>query len=133
MASDDAGNTYVLEFGGAGGPGVAKFDSAGNPAPFSASGPHIVGNKLTGAPGAPFIFEGTYMPGVAVDSTGGPADGYIYVVNSFAEPAVYVFDSTGAYRGRLDVVYPPAPSHTVLCGVAVNPVTGGGLHVELRQ
>ncbi len=118
MASDDAGNTYVLEFGGAGGPGVAKFDSAGNPAPFSASGPNISGNKLTGAPGAPFVFEGTYMPGVAVDSSGGPTDGYIYVINSFAEPAVRVFDATGAYLGDLD------PGHIVLCGLAVNPVTG---------
>jgi hypothetical protein len=125
LASDSAGNVYVLELGGPGStPGVAKFDAAGNPVPFSASGAYISGNKLTGAPGAPFSFESTYLPGVAVDSSGGPNDGYIYVGNSFGAgeygSAVYVYDSTGAYKGALD----RNSSHLIACDVDVNQASG---------
>ncbi len=125
LASDDAGNVYVLELGGPGStPGVAKFDSAGDPVPFTASGDYISGNKLTGAPGAPFSFESTYLPSVAVDRSGGPNNGYIYVANSLGSgeygSAVYVFDSTGAFKGAFD----RDSSHLVACGVAVNQSTG---------
>jgi hypothetical protein len=118
LASDDAGNIYVLELGGPGGPGLAKFNAAGDPVPFSAAGSYIIGNKLLGAPGAPFSLDPNALPGVAVDSSGGPNDGYIYVSAAYGPPTVYVFDATGAYKGALD------SGHQIICGVAVNPTTG---------
>jgi hypothetical protein len=121
LASDNDGNVYVLELGGPGSQsGVAKFDSAGNPVPFTASGDYISGNKLTGAPGKPFIFESFLLPEVAIDRSGGPNDGYIYVANTYLDPAVYVFDPTGTYRGAFDSV----GSHELMCGVASSPAAG---------
>ena len=102
---------------------VAKFDADGNPVNFSALGT----NEIDGAgnhecPSVPADcdqvvstngFETTTESNtpvtnvVAIDHSGGPANGYIYVVNDFynqgeTEGEVDVFDPSGRYRGKLD-------------------------------
>jgi hypothetical protein len=128
LATDSDGNLYVLEVGRS---RIAKFDSTGTPVPFSASAPYIEGNRLTGTPEGPFVFPSytVYSHQIAVDRSGGPTDGYIYVTNlfSYAGSAVYVFDPSGAYKGRLDRntgQTEGASGDTTSCGVAVNQATG---------
>jgi hypothetical protein len=96
---------------------LKKFDSEGNPAPFSASASYIDGNELTGTPAGVFPFgsqEG--RAAIAIDKSPGPTHGYIYfaALGQF----VAVFDSTGIYKGDL------TGAAGVPCGVAVHPVSG---------
>ena len=107
------GDLYVLD---ADTSTVQRFDSTGAPLPFSASQAYVDGNKLTGTPAGAFDFAhfSNYSQ-LAVDSSGGPADGYLYVTNPKGEGGIDVFDSTGTFRGKL-----PSPS-TEDCGVAVDP------------
>lgn len=72
--SDADGSLYVADTGyGA----VLKFDTAGAPANFSALGSNLLS---------------VYTEDVAVDNSGGPSDGKIYVT---AEGAVQAFDASG--------------------------------------
>jgi hypothetical protein len=103
---------------------VAKYDPNGNPVDFSTLGT----NEIDGAgnhecPTVPSDCDqvvttngfttttetsGPVTNVVAIDHSGGPANGYIYVVNDYVsnegltEGEVDVFDSTGRYRGKLD-------------------------------
>jgi hypothetical protein len=127
LATDSAGDLYVYENSGT--PGVEKFDAAGNPVAFSASGSYIDGNELTGAPTKAFESTG-FPPGLAVDESGGPTDGYIYVgtegqsAGDFLGGA-YVFDSTGAYKGFIGPHAGEAnPPVARVCGIGLDQLNG---------
>jgi hypothetical protein len=103
---------------------VEKYDIDGNPVPFSALGTNAIdgaGNHecptvpadCDQVPTTNGFATTTQMTGpvtnvVAIDHSGGPADGYIYVLNNFVTQAgltegeVDVFDASGAYKGMLD-------------------------------
>ncbi len=116
VAVDQAtGDVYVVDVGT---DSVYKFDSAGDPVSFSASGlPYVSGNQLTGTPTEPFLFEPTLGGGaatqVAVDSSGGPTSGDIYVTNSLYG-GVEIFGSDGTWLGSIG-------EHFNSCGVTVAP------------
>jgi hypothetical protein len=102
---------------------VLKFDSAGNPSNFSA----LSSNVLDGAGGADatsgggFVFDpGNSANQVAVDNSGGPADGYVYVTSAFAD-VIDVFDATGTFVGALDGSLATPQSGDEACGVATDP------------
>ncbi len=95
MAVDQStGNVYVLDVTAG---SVKRFDAEGTPANFS-TGPNAGGNALTG-----FKFVGGNATGqVAVDNSGGPTDGDVYVTNnSSTEPTVKIFARSGASLGQL--------------------------------
>jgi hypothetical protein len=100
---------------------VLKFDSAGNPSNFSA----LSSNVLDGASGADltphggFSFDSTSAAQVAVDNSGGPANGEIYVAN--LSGAVDVFDGTGTYLGEIDGSASTPVAGGEVCGVATDP------------
>jgi hypothetical protein len=125
IAADSAGNVYVLELTAAAGgvQAVAKFDSQGDPVDFSASAGYVSGNKLTGAPSEPFANPVAFLGShVAVDNSGGPTDGYIYVVANFSRGGgVYAFAPSGEYKGFLQ---DPQFSGLYVCGVGVRQSTG---------
>lgn len=101
---------------------VLKFDSAGNPANFSALASNVL-DGTTGAgqtPDGQFSFDSNSAAQVAVDNSGGPADGYLYVTDSFAG-VIEVFDSTGTFVGRIDGTAASPQSTGEVCGVATDP------------
>ena len=94
---------------------VAKFDTDGNPVPFTGLGTHILDGKgtfdcpttlsdcdrvITNGFGSESHNQDNSI--VAVDNSGGPADGYIYVMNN-QHPQftgeIDVFDETGTFLG----------------------------------
>jgi hypothetical protein len=103
---------------------VAKFDTNGNPVNFTGLGTNILDGKgsfdcpntpsdCDQVPGNGFGAFGSYGNGVpsrvvAVDGSGGPADGYIYVQNNYADPyaggegEIDVFDSSGVFKGKIN-------------------------------
>jgi hypothetical protein len=112
------GDVLVVDVGAG---AVLKFDSAGSPADFSA----LSSNVLDGAGGADqtphgaFAFDSNSAAQVAVDHSGGPADGFVYVAN--LSGAVDVFDSTGTFVGEIDGTAASPQSGGEVCGVAVDP------------
>ena len=119
VAVDDSnGDLYVLDLGTK---TVRRFDSSGDPVPFSAARAYVQGNQLTGTPNGDFAFNSpTGEHQIAVDSSGGPTDGYVYVTDTNAPDGngvVDVFDSTGEFRGRIAAIGFFAGN----CGVAVGP------------
>ncbi|HEX3362189.1 MAG TPA: hypothetical protein VHS74_14435, partial [Solirubrobacterales bacterium] len=116
LATDSDGNVYVIDGEGN---RIEKFDSAGNPVPFSASAKYIDGNALLGTPAGEFELNSGVNTGIAVVGSAGPTHGYIYVAaeNLFGG-AVVVYDASGSYKGRL------AGTPNGICGVAVNPANG---------
>jgi len=115
VAADDGGNVYVFKPGAG---RLEKFDSAGNPIPFAASSPYIAGNKLLGTPDGPLSGPLAFFEprgSVAVDNSGGPNDGHIYLANG---GNAYVFDASGAYLGQL------GQKQEFRCAVAMNPSDG---------
>jgi sugar lactone lactonase YvrE len=116
----DNGDLYVLDGATS---TVQKFDSSGAAAAFSSSQPYVSANRLTGSPRGDFRFAGHYtgLSQIAVDSSGGPTDGYIYVTDRNSgtpeeDAVIDVFDETGTYRGAL-----PSVGYQGFCGVAVDP------------
>ncbi|MBO0746701.1 MAG: hypothetical protein J2O47_00035 [Acidimicrobiaceae bacterium] len=108
---------------------LRRYDASGNPDPFSA----LSGNAIDGASGADgtpaggFSFDTSSQ--VAVDNSGGPTDGNIYVVDTGADFAgthgtVDIFDQTGTYLGQLTGSTTPqgnwAVNFAYPCGVAVD-------------
>jgi hypothetical protein len=103
---------------------VLRFDAAGNPINFSALGSNVLDGSAT--PQGSFAFDGS--PGaaqLAVDNSGGPADGDIYVTNSFFN-VVDVFANDGHYLGEL-TSSPNTGGFGETCGVAVD--TTGTVYV----
>ncbi len=94
-----SGDVFVLD-AGAGGL-VYKFNAAGEPVNFSASGT----NGIAGVGSSNGSEEE-----IAVDSSGGPAAGDIYVANN---SVVRIYAASGAFLGEL--------SGGEMCGVAVDP------------
>jgi hypothetical protein len=89
---------------------VLKFDASGNPASFSALGSNSLGG---------FAFDQPSAAQVAVDNSGGPTDGYIYVAS--LSGALDVFDSTGTQVGSIDGSAASPQNGGELCGVAIDP------------
>jgi hypothetical protein len=110
IAIDAAGNVYVAEQEAG---RVEKFDATGSPVPFTASARYIEGNRLLGTPAGP-----SNPRGVAVDRSGGPDDGNIYVNVGDSGGETYVYDASGEFLGPLG--HEPDD----YCGVAVNPSNG---------
>jgi hypothetical protein len=105
---------------------VAKFDTNGNPVAFTGLGTNVLDGKggfdcpttaadcdRTQTNGfGDFSSIQDYSPykAVAVDDSGGPANGYIYVQNNHGCPfqcnggggEIDVFDSTGIFLGKID-------------------------------
>jgi hypothetical protein len=91
---------------------VDKFDASGNPQNFSALGSSSLDVEAT-CPGFVFPPLGGYYHGrddIAVDSSGGPTDGNIYVATDSAEPGsppeispgVCAYDSAGNFLWKTD-------------------------------
>ncbi len=93
-----SGDVYVFD---AGSGSVAKFDAAGNPVDFSATGT----NTIEGVGGA-----GNGENEIAVDSSSGADKGDIYVANN---STVRIYSAQGSFLGAL--------SGGEACGVAVDP------------
>jgi hypothetical protein len=120
VAVDQAsGDVFVLDVGSA---SVQKFDASGNAVDFSALG----SNTLDGAGGADatpeggFSFDSNSAAQVAVDNSGGSANGDLYVANSFAG-VIDVFDSTGTFVGEINGSAATPQSGGETCGVATDP------------
>ena len=119
VTADDAGNVYVFKPAAG---RLEKFDSAGSPVPFTASAPYIYGNKLLGTSDGPLSGPSQPLGAVAVDDSGGPNDGYIYLANGgiqFGDLGnAYAFDASGAYLGQF------GQKKGGRCAVVVNPSDG---------
>jgi hypothetical protein len=89
---ESEGLVYALCARGFGQSWVKRFDLAGNPAPFSAAKPYISGNALTTDPGS---VEGS-IKHLAVDTSGGPNDGLLYVAGAVN---IDVFNAAGEFIG----------------------------------
>jgi hypothetical protein len=98
-----SGDTYVYD-GGAG--KVYKFDSAGAPVNFSATGTNAISGAGGGAGGA------EYEIALAPAGSPGGTDGDIYVANN--GNAIHVYSAAGAELGELD-------QGGETCGVATDP------------
>jgi hypothetical protein len=108
VAVDQAsGDVFVIDVGAG---AVLKFDASGNPVDFSALGSNSLGG---------FAFDQPSAAQVAVDNSGGPTDGYLYVAS--LSGAVEVFDSTGTQVGSIDGSAASPQSGGELCGVATDP------------
>jgi hypothetical protein len=117
IAVDSSGDIYVLLQEGP--TRLEKFDPAGNPVPFSGSATYLDENELLGTFNGPFQYQAFTPTGLAIDTSGGPDDGNIYIalfngVNS----SVFIFNSAGIYQGRLGTTEPN------VCGLAVGPNDG---------
>ena len=97
---------------------VHRFTAAGAPDPFTA-GPDSGTNTLTG-------FGGFFQGQVAVDRSGGPSDGNIYVLDlgSGGTGQVNVFSNAGAPLGAITGAGTPLGSWSFACGVAVDQSNG---------
>jgi hypothetical protein len=117
------GDVYVIDIGNFGfGATVDRFDAAGNPAPFSESQKqsYVRVNELIGTPSNSFNFSFNQPAAeIAVDNSGGPFDGDVYVTDGF-NAVVDVFAPSGAYLGQLNGSGTPQGSF-LPCGVAVDP------------
>ncbi len=110
------GDVYVID---ANIGNVQKFDASGNPVNFSALG----SNTLDGAgtPEGHFSFDLPSATELAIDNSGGHADGFLYVTNSLAG-VIDVFDAaTGAFVGEIDGSAAAPQSGGEACGVATDP------------
>jgi hypothetical protein len=110
------GDVYVVDVGAQ---TVDRFDAAGRPVAFSASGSYISGNRLFGTPSENFAFFAPSGAQVAVDRSGGPFSGDIYVTDTEAH-VVDVFGSDGRFLGQLTGSGTPQLSFGTPCGVAVD-------------
>ncbi len=95
---------------------VFRFDSTGAAKDFTA-GPDAGSNVLTG-----FAFDtGPSAAGVAIDRSGGSADGDVYVASL---AGVSVFGNDGAPHGTLDGSTTPNTAYSESCGVGVDQSNG---------
>jgi hypothetical protein len=107
VATDATGDVYVFDAGAA---TIFKFDAAGNPVNFSATGT----NEITGVNAG-----GGSENEIAVDNSTGATAGDIYIANG-SRSAVQIFSPAGSSLGTLS---PEAgiPWNGEACGVAVDP------------
>ncbi|HET7416806.1 MAG TPA: hypothetical protein VFJ61_04160 [Solirubrobacterales bacterium] len=121
VAVDSSGNVYTVTSDSQ--PRILKFDSSGNPAPFSASVPYVSGNAILGTTSGSLGIQPGFFVRLAVDQSGGADDGNIYLLRSNQQTtAVLVFDSTGAYLGTLGPELAFGPHQ--FCGIDVNQSNG---------
>lgn len=108
------GDVYVLNINNQ---TVDRFDSSGAPKNFTSIQLPPGSNELNGSntPATSFGFDQPYAAGIAVDNSGGVADGDVYVADSFHH-VVDAFSQDGSYLGQLTGT-PGAFGET--CGVAV--------------
>jgi IPT/TIG domain/PASTA domain/Divergent InlB B-repeat domain len=109
---------------------VSRYNPDGTPAEFSALGTNVIDGLGTGdeVPGGGGLSFGTPKEAqVAVDNSGGPTDGNIYVPQFGASEAVDIFAADGSYLGQLTEYNEgiAAEGSAALlgepCGVAVDP------------
>ncbi|HEX3241895.1 MAG TPA: hypothetical protein VHQ97_02345 [Solirubrobacterales bacterium] len=88
---------------------IEKYDYEGHPVSFTASKTYVSGNEITGNPGNPggTLESGFGGPHIAVDNSGGPHDGEIYVVTSGsgafnATENIHIFRPSGEYAGAIE-------------------------------
>ncbi len=89
---------------------IYRLNYSGAPATFSAVKPYISSNQLIGNPGAG---NGTFIAGfagghIAIDNSGGPKDGLIYIIAagsgvSGGSENIQIFDPSGEYLGPIVV------------------------------
>jgi hypothetical protein len=126
LAVDQASGDVLAVDVGAG--AILRFDSSGNPSNFSALGSNVL-DGASGADATPhggFAFDSPSAAQVAVDNSGGPADGDIYVASLAG--VVDVFDSTGTFVGEIDGSAASPQSGGELCGIATDP--GGDVYAS---
>ena len=89
---------------------IYRLNYSGGPAAFSAVKPYISSNQLIGNPGAG---NGTFIAGfagghIAIDNSGGPKDGLIYIIAagsgvSGGSENIQIFAPSGEYLGPIAV------------------------------
>jgi hypothetical protein len=105
MTSDLAGNIYVtFRVTDGSGARFEKFDAEGNTVDFSHSADYIQDNGIYGKPDAPksIWFDSNTPSGVAVDQSGGPNNGYIYLMPFESGGAIWAYKPTGEYAGEFN-------------------------------
>ncbi len=107
VATDAAGDVYVFD---AGSTTIYKFDAAGDPVNFTATGT----NEITGV-----LAGGGSENEIAVDNSTGSTAGDIYVANG-SRSAVRIFSPAGSPIGTLSPEE-GIPWSGEACGVAVDP------------
>lgn len=120
VAVDQASHdVYVIDTGTA---VVKRFNAAGGHANFSASQPsYISNNEIKGTPSGGFDFDTSGSAAeVAVDNSGGPADGDLYVTDS-DHADIDVYARSGEFLGKVDPSIATPESGGEPCGVAVDP------------
>jgi hypothetical protein len=117
VATDTAGNIYVLE---AGGGRIDKFGPTGSRLAFGATLGYVGETAITGTSAGPFDIAPWADQGLAVDRTGGADDGHIYFAHTDNNGTgdTLVFASTGAFLGRL------GGTTSYHCAAAINQATG---------
>jgi len=112
------GDVYVMDNGSF--PSIKRYKPDGTPDNFSALGSNVIDGKegpdATPQPGLGFASPSESQ--IAVDNSGGPTDGNIYVTQS-SPNLINIFSSTGAYLGQLTAA--GTTNFTEGCGVAVDP------------
>ncbi|HWM54866.1 MAG TPA: NHL repeat-containing protein [Solirubrobacterales bacterium] len=108
------GDLYVISSTG---DTVSRFNSSGLPKNFTA-GPNAGASTLTG-----FGFTEPTASQIAIDNSGGPADGSIYVTNSQSNK-IEIFATDGMPLGALDGSSTPSANFSEPCGVAVDQSSG---------
>ncbi len=106
---------------------VKRFNSDGKPAAFVATESYVRGDELTGTSTRSFNFDSSPSTvELAVDDSGGPASGDLYVTDS-DNRRVEVFASSGSYLGEVNLGLALPESGGEPCGVAVD--TAGNVYV----
>ncbi|HEV7493184.1 NHL repeat-containing protein [Baekduia sp.] len=109
------GDVYALD---ADAGALMRFTATGAPDDFTA-GPGAGTNRITGLPLLSIDYR---LAGVAVDNSGGPADGDVYVADGAG--AIQVFARSGAALTTLHGSGTTAGSFGLACGVAVDQANG---------
>ncbi|HEV7495292.1 hypothetical protein [Baekduia sp.] len=110
------GDVYALDPGAG---ALVRFTASGAPDNFTA-GPEAGTNAITGLPLASTDLG---LAQVAIDRSGGPADGDIYITDGSGS-AVRVYANDGTLRTTLTGSGTPAGAYGFACGVAVDQASG---------
>ena len=119
VVEQDSGNLLVID---AGAQTVSRFNPDGTPANFSALGSNVIDAKgpIDGTPEEGFSFGPVAgKQQIAVDNSGGPTDGDIYVTQ-WSKNLAYIFAPDGTYLGQVTGAGAPFTGVFPL-GVAVDP------------